>query len=427
MTARRLARAVRRSARRFARAAAAGALVLAALAGPWPTAAQDADSVAQVRRREQLQREAEARRLELERVEREAREAKQQAQQLRGREGQALNQLRRTNTELRQTTRRLRKLQGRRQSLDHELDVTRVTLERETVARGQQKALLARRLRALYKLGPGRELEFLLSTQSFATLLARWDFLVMVAEQDRILLEDITDRTERIQVAEQRLETNLERIARTEKETSQVRGKLDRQRAERQSSLSQIRTQRQAFEAAAAELEKTARTLRNLITRLERQRREQEQKAKAEGRAPEPYSGNFAAGKGQLDWPVRGEVVGRYGRETHPRFPNVAIFNPGIHIACDVGTPVRSVAKGRVDYVSEDFASFGAIVLINHGDGFYTMYGHLSEIHVQVGQEIASGGSVGRSGDSGTPLKGAGLHFEVREGASAVDPLGWLR
>lgn len=414
--------------RRGIRRAAAIGGVLAVMAASLPATAQvDRDSLERELRREQLQREAAARQRELERIENEAREAKRQAQQLKGRENQALGQLRRTNRELSQTRRRLQNLQGRRRTLDRELGATRSTLERETRAREQQKQLLARRLRSLYKLGPGRELEFLLSTQSFARLLARWDFLVMVAEQDRVLLEDITHRTERIRAAEDQLETNLVKIERTAREADQVRTRLARQSAERQRSLSQIRTQRQAYEAAAAELEKTARSLRNLIARLERQRREEEQRARAEGRAPEPYSGNFAAGKGQLDWPVRGDVVGRFGRETHPRFPNVAIFNPGIHIAVPVGTTVRSVAKGRVDYVSEDFASFGAIVLVNHGDGFYTMYGHLSEIHVRVGQEIASGGSIGRSGDSGTPLKGAGLHFEVREGSTAVDPLGWLR
>ena len=140
---------------------------------------------------------------------------------------------------------------------------------------------------------------------------------------------------------------------------------------------------------------------------------------------PQPYTGDFAKGEGHLDWPVRGSVIGRFGPEKHPKWGTVTLNN-GIDIEAAVGTTVRSVAKGRVDYTSEDFSSYGQIVIVNHGDGYFTLYGHLSEILVSVGQEIPAGQPIGRSGETGS-LKGPILHFEVRKGASALNPEDWLQ
>jgi len=98
--------------------------------------------------------------------------------------------------------------------------------------------------------------------------------------------------------------------------------------------------------------------------------------------------------------------------------------NNGVDIEATIGTPVRSVARGRVDYTSEDYGAYGQMIILNHGDGFFTLYGHLSEIEVAVGQEVSPGQEIARSGDSGS-LKGPGLHFEVRKGGSPLNPEDW--
>src|SRR5262249_27687136 len=123
--------------------------------------------------------EAQKRR-ELDELNRQAREKREAARQLKGQESRAMVQLRRTEKELGATRRRLRALENRRRNLDVELQVTRADLERNLDALTRQKARLARRLRALYKYGAARELEFLLSTSSFGQLLARWDYVVMI-------------------------------------------------------------------------------------------------------------------------------------------------------------------------------------------------------------------------------------------------------
>jgi septal ring factor EnvC (AmiA/AmiB activator) len=366
-----------------------------------------------------------AKRQELEDINRRARESRQRAQQLKGRETQELVKLRRTERDLNSTRRRLRGLQNRRRQLGQQLEVTRVDLQRSLLALERQRQTLARRLRTLYKQGAGRELEFLLSTQSFAQLLQRWDFLVMVAESDRLMLEDLRGRKEQVEADQQRLELNLGELQRTERRTGAQQRRLDDLRQQRANTVKTIQTQRQAYEAAAAELEKTARSIKGLLARLERERREEAERAKAQGRTPQPYSGDFARGQGRLDWPVRGNVIGRFGNEVHPKWGTVTPNN-GLDIEVPIGTAVRAVARGRVDFVSDDYGTYGQMVLVNHGDGFYTMYAHLSSIGVASGQEVEAGASIGRSGDSGS-LKGPILHFEVRRGSTPLDPMDWLQ
>lgn len=366
-----------------------------------------------------------AKRAELERLKQEAAENRAAAKRLKGQENRALGQLRRTERELNQTRKRLRALQNKRSNLDTRLVVTRADLDRSVSLLQRQRDRLALRLRNRYKFGSARELEFLLSPRSFAQLLARWDFVVMVAEQDRMLLEDIQARKELVQADKQRLESNLTEIVRTSRRTDAENRRLAGLRRARASTVETIKTQRQVYEAAAAELEKTARAIQRLLVQLERKRREESEKARAQGRTPQPYTGDFAKGQGGLDWPVHGNLVGRFGPERHPKWGTTTLNN-GVDIAAPIGSPVRAVGKGRVDYTSEDFGAYGQMVILNHGDGYYTLYGHLSQIAVAVGQEVLSGQTIARSGDTGS-LKGSILHFEVRKGGTPLDPEDWLK
>ena len=364
----------------------------------------------------------EAKRREIDLIQREARENRARARELRGKETQALGQLRRTDRELRSTRGRLQNLSRRRRNLGQQLELTRTDLQLSVQSLGGARERLRRRLRSIYKMGPARELEVMLSQQSFAQLMARWDFLLMVAEQDRQLVEEVRERKERVESLETRLQGHLSQIERTTRQTTSENQRLARLRDQRATTVASIQTQRQNYEAAAAELERSARALQRLLVQLEQKRKSRDVQR---GRAASPYSGDFARGEGAMEWPVRGQVVGRFGPETHPRF-GTTINNNGLDIAAALGTPVQSVARGSVEYTSEDFASYGPIVILNHGDGFMTLYAHLSDILVAVGQQVTAGQIIGRVGDTGS-LKGAILHFEVRKGGTALNPQDWLR
>ncbi|NOT34728.1 MAG: peptidoglycan DD-metalloendopeptidase family protein [Candidatus Eisenbacteria bacterium] len=366
-----------------------------------------------------------AKRRELESIRRQAQESREQAKRLKGRETQAVGQLRRTERDLNSTRRRLSDLRVRGRRLDTQLEATRADLQLNIQTLGSQRSRLRRRLRQIYQFGPTRDLELLLSSQSFAQLLSRWDFLLMVAEQDRVMMEEVRARKDVVEILEGRLEKHLQQVDRNKLQTNKESERLARQRAERQGTVQEIQTQRLAYEAAAVELERTAKAISGLLARLERQRRESEEKARVEGREVVPYTGDFARGQGQIDWPARGALIGTFGPEKHPRF-NTTVQNNGIDIQVPLGTPVRAVAKGRVDYTNSDYATYGQMIIVNHGDGYYTLYAHLSEISVATGVEVNPGQAIGRSGDSGS-LKGAVLHFEVRRGGAALDPQNWLR
>ncbi len=371
-------------------------------------------------------------RRELEQIQRQARESREAAKKLRGRETKEVSRLHLTERELSRTQRRIRNLGKRQSRLDQDLRLTRGRLEESRNAYEQQRRRLARRLRNLYKAGPAGETEFLLSTNSFAQLLERWDFLVRIARQDRAQLARLEELRGRVASNEQRLSATLDEVGSNLSQTEREKRRLAQLRGARRQTVNEIQTQRRAYEAAAVELEKTARSIQRLLAQLERQRKAEEEARRraAEGKPPgevrpAPYTGQFARAEGSLDWPVRGDLVGRFGPEAHPRF-GTKTLNNGVDIAAPSGTPVRAVAKGRVDFTSEDYGTYGQLVILNHGDGYYTLYAHLSDILVRVGQEVESGGTIGRVGDTGS-LKGNILHFEVRRGAAALDPQDWLR
>jgi septal ring factor EnvC (AmiA/AmiB activator) len=387
---------------------------VAPTAPPAPPAAADED--AQRRQMEQLKRDAE--------------EKRRKARELKGRETKVLKDLRTTETKLRQTRSSIQKLNRREKQLERDLDVVRVDLSRSERALMSRRDRLALRLRGMYKLGRQRELEFLLASDTFAQLFARADYLVRVARQDRVLLLGIHHEKEKITANQQRLDLTLQDVEKTAQQKQREQRQLDKLRAKKQQSVLVIQSERQAYEAAAAELERTARRIKSVLDELERRRRAEEE-ARRRGTAPgqpaplQPYAGVFAGARGRLAWPVRGEVVGSFGNEKHPKFGTVT-FNSGIDIAAPLGTDVRAVARGRVDFVSNDYGTYGQMLILNHGDGYYTLYAHCSAVLLARGQEVEAGQVIARVGDTGS-LKGSILHFEVRQGRSALNPLEWLR
>ena len=364
----------------------------------------------------QTDAEEEAHRKRLEQIRRDAAEKRQRASELKGKEQTAIKDLRRTETSLRRTNATVRQLSQREKRLERDLGVVRNDLARSERNLADRRARLSERLRELYKMGRGRDLGYLLGAESFGQLFVRTDFLARIARQDRLLLLGITREKNQISNTRERLDATLTEVEKNAARKKREQTELARLRKKKQTQVSSITNERKSYEEAAAELEQTARRIQSLLAELERRRR---------GDAVEPYKGDFAAGRGRLPWPVRGEVVGNFGNEKHPKWGTV-VFNSGIDIKANLGADVRSVAKGRVDFISQDYGAYGAMLILNHGDGFYTLYAHLSAILVPRGAEVESGQVVARVGDSGS-LKGPILHFEVRQGKTAPDPQGWLR
>jgi murein DD-endopeptidase MepM/ murein hydrolase activator NlpD len=134
---------------------------------------------------------------------------------------------------------------------------------------------------------------------------------------------------------------------------------------------------------------------------------------------PVPEPRTAALDNSVFTWPVRGEIVSRFGARAD------GSRNDGIDIAAKQGAPVRAARSGRVHYAGNQLKSYGNMVLIKHDDGWWTLYAHTDQILVREGEAVKKGdviARVGASGDVAKPL----LHFEMRQGKKAVDPLRYL-
>lgn len=121
--------------------------------------------------------------------------------------------------------------------------------------------------------------------------------------------------------------------------------------------------------------------------------------------------------QGRLPWPVDGTVITGFGIQVDPKY-GTKTKNPGVDISCHTGSPVKAVWQGTVSY-ADVFMGQGQMVILEHGGRYYTVYGRLSELKVSAGQKIGSGEILGLSSEV--------LHFEIRIGGKAVDPMVWLK
>ena len=119
---------------------------------------------------------------------------------------------------------------------------------------------------------------------------------------------------------------------------------------------------------------------------------------------------------GRFNWPVAGKLVSSFGSKGGGR------VNDGINIAVPAGTPVQAAAPGTVAYAGDEIGVFGGLVLINHGDGWITAYGHASELKVRRGDKVAMGDIIALAGESGY-VQEPQVHFEIRKNRKPVDPV----
>ena len=177
------------------------------------------------------------------------------------------------------------------------------------------------------------------------------------------------------------------------------------------------------------ELNKSAQELNNLLASFEKKRKEAAQKtsaAKSTGKKTEGPKIDVPARS--LPWPVTGKVISKFGKEYRADL-NTWIFRDGIKIAAKYGESVKTVAAGSVIYAGP-FRSYGNVVIMDHNKGFFSIYGFLSEIKVSVGDKLPVQGTLGLAGKDTQSSSGTGqsaVYFEIRQGATAVNPQNWLQ
>jgi murein hydrolase activator len=351
-----------------------------------------------------------------------ARQKREEAQKLRKQEKGVLRQLRALEMNLARSRAAVALYQQRENRLARDIEVVERDLDHTRAARSMTQEQLARRLRAAYRFRRDSELEFLLSSRSFADLDTRLRWVGLIARGESHMVTRLGAQAESINVARVVLERKKAEIAQVRSQKLAETRRMEGLKGQRERSVRVIQTTRMGFEAAAADLERSAQRIKKLLDELERRRVEEERRRAQRGeKVPE---GQFGHGRGSLPWPVRGTVVENFGENRHPKFGTVT-RNNGVDIAAPEGTEIRAVEKGTVEFV-DWYEGYGQTIILNHGGGFYTLYAHCGSVAVSQGQQVAAGAVIARVGDTGS-LRGAELHFEVRKGKTAVDPLDWLR
>ena len=287
----------------------------------------------------------------------------------------------------------------------------------------ENEAVLNRRLRDIYKMGPLHTVEVLLGASSFTDLLNRYRYLQRIASFDRSLVSRVeTIEGELVERNDDLRQRMAELGSLRQNRLSEV-AQLRSVESERQTALAEFRSRERQTASRLEQLDADEGRMTQLIGDLETRRREIEART-ATARADASLSADDA---GSLDWPLDGEVIYRFGRERRPN-GTVLRWN-GIGISASPGSPVTAVRAGTV-VLAGPFEGYGPTVVLSHGDGFYTLYLYLEEIGVVEGRTVSIGQVVGTVGGTDTP-EGPHIEFQVRapvNGGSpqAQDPLQWL-
>lgn len=287
-------------------------------------------------------------------------------------------------------------------------------------ALAEKRAILYHRLSEITKRGPLFAAQVLLAAESFGNLLSRYKYLYLISRQDRQLVRDVQGLRDR--VAEQRNDLLSARsdLARRRDERSEENERFRQLEQQRERSLQDSQRQARAMEQRLQQLARDEARLNNMIAVLERRRRA----AEATPGAVAAPSRITTSDIGQLDWPVSGEIIYRFGPQQLPN--NTTISWHGIGIAAAPGTPVRAIAAGTVRF-AVPLGTYGRSVVLDHGGGFYSVYSQLSDLTVRQGQTVERGAVIGRTGGENSD-EGPHLHFQIHgQDGQALDPIAWLR
>jgi len=351
---------------------------------------------------------------ELDRIKREIEAHREQSKQLRAREQQEVKKLQSLDKDLDLSRQYIRKLSEQENDIDQRIGELMIQISGRETALSQQEQTLGKRLRAMYKQDPHYSWDLILGAKSMNDAVRRYQFMHLVAQQDAQMIGQYRDSKRQLERESSKLGESMQQIASVRADREQESSNLEANKKKRQSMLVAIRTEKDKQLDAIADLEKAQKEVQDLLEELQRR-----------GTAEKdlPASGEFAALKGRLMWPVAGKIIRGYGKHTHPKYGTVTMNN-GVDISASAGAPIVAVAAGVVEFV-DWIDSFGKCVILNHGGGYYTLYAHLADTNVSQGQKVSRGQAIASVGDTGS-LDGYVCHFEIRKGRGALDPAEWL-
>lgn len=313
-------------------------------------------------------------------------------------------------------------LAAQERSTQRKLSWNTIQLEAAEKTLKLHDTLLKRRLVDVYEHGDLGYLSVLLASKSFADFVERWeDLRLLIAANERAVRERKAAET-KVASAQRSLESTQEALQSQEQAQQRARNQLNVLATERSNLVAVADAQRRHVASEVAQMEDLSAgeeaQLEALIVERQRQiEAEREAQRRAAG-----IVGTTSA-PGTLAWPVSGTITSPFGYRRNP-FGGGMEFHQGLDIAAPMGTTITAAAAGTVISAGW-YGGYGNYILIDHGGGMATGYGHCSQIFVSVGQQVQKGQAIGAVGSTGYST-GPHVHFEVRIHGKPVDPAAYL-
>jgi len=339
---------------------------------------------------------------ELRRVQRKLDAERQRLQQTRRRERRSLDQVQRVDRQLDASESRLARLAGSLRQARMRSEAAAAALARAEMALARRRSLLAGRLRDMHRHGRAGYLDVVLGAATFPEFVARARMVNAIVRADARMIDAYSTDRDRTATLREDLIIEQRHLQALLQETEERRRQLSGQATAKRAALRAVVDERAAAERAIRDLEEDSRTLEALIQSLQ--------------------SGTTAGAGRVLSaflMPLRGPVTSRFGLRRHPIF-RLRQFHQGLDIAAPRGSPVAAAFGGKVLFTGW-YGGYGKLVILDHGQGLSSLYGHLSAILVKPGQTVARGEIVGRVGSTGYST-GPHLHYEIRQNGRPVNP-----
>jgi murein DD-endopeptidase MepM/ murein hydrolase activator NlpD len=337
-------------------------------------------------------------------------DAQQKADQTRAYIGELNAQIARQQAAIADTTAHL-------QETERQMRFTQADIGRREAHLQVRQDLLAQRVRAMDKQGSFDYLELVVTSHTFGELVDRMTIMQDIVRSERRMVDSLRQEQDQIHELERSLEAQRATQAALLQQQRDEEAQVERTRQAQQAALDYYAQLEAQFEQQRAEVEAEKAQIDALVTQLQAQ---YDSEARDAG-----------GGSGRFGWPERGPITQGFGCSDllgEPYDPSCPSrhFHTGIDIGCPFGTPIAAADAGVVSYVNWGWGGgYGNFVLVTHGNGFSTLYAHLSSIAVSAGQVVRRGEVIGAEGSTGYST-GPHLHFEIRLNGAYQNPLSYL-
>lgn len=298
-------------------------------------------------------------------------------------------------------------------------ELTQTQQELETAIENQenQYEAMKERIQFMYESGDNLYMELLFTSQSFGEMLNKAEYIEMLSAYDRQMLDEYVATRKLIELYKEQLEEDKAYLEEAKAGVESEEASLNELISEKQRTIAAVTSDINNKEAAIAEYEADIKEQNETIAMLEKI--VAEEKAKLAAEQSRRYDG------GMFAWPAPSytRISDDYGNRTHPIL-KVPQFHNGVDMAAPGGSPILAAYDGTV--VAADYSgSMGNYIMIDHGDGLYTIYMHASALYVSKGAEVTKGQKIAAVGTTGRST-GNHLHFSVRLNGSYVSPWNYL-